>query len=243
MPRQLRRERDRLRAAVSEREDRREAHVLGPHHERPAPGGQPAHVDELLEHARGHHARGPAARHEPRRARPLAAAGCEHHSRGLQCGAPAWARQLEGPRPGVVRRRPPGNHRLLEHLGTGLARKLRPAVRVCRPGEGAPQVAQPEPLVPCVARDAAGLLLPLEHHHLAHAAPPKLHRRRKPGRPAAHHRHRSVRHHRAPRAARPAGPRTRSPGSDPCGRGCGAAARRDPRAGWDSRTRRAALPS
>ena len=230
VPWQLGRHTDRLRAPVGEREQRREAHVLGADHERAAADPLALQVDELLERARRHHAGRPRARHEPRRAGPLAAAAREDHGVGLEQLAPARAGELE--RPGG---RPARDHRLGAELGARAVGELAlaGARRPGRTAAGAGRAARSPG-----GRRGAGCRPARARARSRRRRARRAGRARAPPRGPPARRPRRRRSRRAPRGATPARPRRRSPGSGPCARGCAGAGRRGRPAGSASRRRR-----
>ena len=214
---------DRLRASVGEREQRREAHVLGADDQRAAADPLALEIDELLERAGRHHAGRPRARHEPRRARPLAAAAGEDHGVRLEQLAPARAGELERPAG-----RPARDHRLGAQLGPGAGGEVgqagarRPgrtaagAGRAARsPGEPRGAGCRPARARARSRRTSRTPSRPSSRAAASPAGPPPTTTTLTP----------------APRAATPAPPRRRSPGSAPCARACGGAGRRGRRAG------------
>jgi hypothetical protein len=167
------------RSGVGEGRDRREADVLGADDHGAASDPLAPQVDELLERRSRHHPGRAIPGNQPSRARTLAASGGQEDAWRVDLLASSGAGQLQSPPI------PVGDHRLREQIHARPGGELPVALRVPRPGEDCPQIAQAEAGVGGMTWNSACLALSIDHRHRGDAQMAQLDRRRKPSGPPA----------------------------------------------------------
>ena len=167
-------ERQRPDARVPHGQQVREGDELGADDDRPLERTQPREIDHLLQGPGGDHAPRPAARHESGGARRLSRTHREQYSLSLQRCRPVRRRQVYNTFRLDAQNRDAG-------ANLHVAGRFHQTFRIARSGEQPGELAPAEPEVPAVARDAAGMLLALQHDDVIDAEACELRSSRQAG--------------------------------------------------------------